>query len=504
MMRFFGPFFAMILAALCGPAPCAVSQDSVPAVPRTSSELPADRPAADSKEGQVYDVKDYGAAGDGVTDDTPAFARAVEAATAAHGTVQIPAGTYLATIFVTKGGITIQGTGKDATIIKAPTTTAATRVVAVANADGTTIKDLAIDGNKAERSDKKPIDYSLLLFKSNDCTVENVRVTNAERIGIGISASKRTRLFHCDVDGSGWQNITTLNNNAGGCEGTVISNCRSTNPGYDCVQVTAVGAVTVANCYLASSPFGGIYVATGARNVTLRNNTISRCYAGIDMSWGTAGGATGGPDSSEGNVIAGNHITQCESGGIGTGSNGTVITNNSVSDTGAGARTTYTLLGQHTAIVSGGRGYTVGDILNFVGGRCVKASQVQVTAVGAGGGVTSITLPSRATSYYLGVYTATPPNPVSVKGGSGSGATFATTWNARRLDYAGIAVVDAANVAITNNRSGNSPGNTAQRYGIALLRVFTSPSHLTISGNTLSGNAVASVSPVMRPGGRLP
>jgi hypothetical protein len=459
---------------------------------------------AEGKAGRVFDVKTYGAKGDGVTDDTSAFARATAAAAAVRGTVQIPAGTYLATVAVTTGGVTIQGAGKGASIIKTPDATAATRVIAVANSDRATIRDLTIDGNKTERSDKKPVGYGLLLYQSNNCLVENVRVINADQIGIGVSAGKRTRISDCEVDGSGWQNITTLNNKAGGCEGTVISNCRSTNPGYDCIQVTAVGAVTVANCYLTGSPFGGIYVATGARDVTLRNNSISRCYCGIDMSWGTAGGRTGGPDSSEGNVIADNHITQCESGGIGTASNGTVITNNSVLDTGAGARTTYTLLGQHTAIVSGGRGYTVGDILTFVGGRCIRPAQVQVTAVGAGGTVTSITLSNRATCYYLGVYTMPPANAVSVKSASGTGATLATTWDARRLDYAGIAVVDAANVAITNNRSGNSPGNTAQRYGIALLRVFTNPSHVTMSGNTLSGNAVASVSPVMQAGGRSP
>src|SRR5262249_53329492 len=142
--------------------------------------------------------------------------------------------------------------------------------------------------------------------------------------------------------------------------------------------------------------------------------------------------------------------------------------------------------------------------LTFVGGRCIKPGQVQVTAVGAGGAVTSITLPSRTTSYYLGAYTAPPPNPISVKGGNGIGASFVTTWNSRALKYAGIAVVDAANVAITNNKSGNSPGNKGQRYGVALLSQFIAPSHLMMSGNTLSCNAVASVSPVMRAGGRAP
>ena len=46
-----------------------------------------------------------------------------------------------------------------------------------------------------------------------------------------------------------------LGNKGGGCEGTVISRCHATNPGYDDIQITAVGAVTAENCYLADGPF---------------------------------------------------------------------------------------------------------------------------------------------------------------------------------------------------------------------------------------------------------
>ncbi|MFZ3376199.1 MAG: glycosyl hydrolase family 28-related protein, partial [Chthoniobacterales bacterium] len=161
--------------------------------PVNGTSTPANSTASD-KEGQVFDPKAYGAVGDGVTDDTAAFAGVVAAATPARGIVQIPAGTYLATVAVTKGGITIQGAGKEATIIKAPNTAAAStagRVVVVAESDHTKIKDLTIDGNKSARSGKKPIVYSLLLYRSSDCVVENIRVINSEQIGLGLSTTKR-------------------------------------------------------------------------------------------------------------------------------------------------------------------------------------------------------------------------------------------------------------------------------------------------------------------------
>jgi hypothetical protein len=70
-----------------------------------------------------------------------------------------------------------------------------------------------------------------------------------------------------------------------------------------------------------------------------------------------------------------------------------------------------------TGIANGGTGYTVGNTLTVVGGTFTVACQVTVTTVSSG----VITGVSVATG---GSYTVAPTNPVSVTGGSGSGATF--------------------------------------------------------------------------------
>jgi hypothetical protein len=71
-------------------------------------------------------------------------------------------------------------------------------------------------------------------------------------------------------------------------------------------------------------------------------------------------------------------------------------------------------------ITNGGTGYTVGNVLTFVGGTFTVASQITVTSVSAGV-ITGIS------TTIGGIYTVPPTNPISVTGGSGSGATFTLT-----------------------------------------------------------------------------
>ena len=89
------------------------------------------------------------------------------------------------------------------------------------------------------------------------------------------------------------------------------------------------------------------------------------------------------------------------------------------------ARSASDTLRQHAtgvALNGGGPNYQVDDILTVVGGTFAVACQIRVLGIDKGNiNVVAIEMP--------GSYTAIPANPVSVTGGSGTGATFNIDWS---------------------------------------------------------------------------
>ena len=91
------------------------------------------------------------------------------------------------------------------------------------------------------------------------------------------------------------------------------------------------------------------------------------------------------------------------------------------------------------AVASGGLGYAVGDVITLAqaaqGSAPVGApAQVQVTATGGGGAITSavpIQDMINSTTMIAGSYFAIQPNPIAQgsTSGTGTGATFNATWN---------------------------------------------------------------------------
>ncbi len=88
-----------------------------------------------------------------------------------------------------------------------------------------------------------------------------------------------------------------------------------------------------------------------------------------------------------------------------------------VTDNNRSKATGYTVAG-------GGTGYAVNDIIVFLGGTGEIQTNAIVTAVDMAGAITSISIRAK------GEYKVVPTNPVSISGGTGTGATFTLTWTA--------------------------------------------------------------------------
>lgn len=74
-------------------------------------------------------------------------------------------------------------------------------------------------------------------------------------------------------------------------------------------------------------------------------------------------------------------------------------------------------------VTAAGTGYVAGDTLSVVGGIGQITTELTVTTVDGGGGITGVTITN------AGQYDNAPANPVSVTGGAGSAATFTITFD---------------------------------------------------------------------------
>lgn len=112
----------------------------------------------------------------------------------------------------------------------------------------------------------------------------------------------------------------------------------------------------------------------------------------------------------------------------------------------AGASPFYPMQTNGFALHAGGSGYAAGNVLTLSGGSFTSAAQITVDTVSSG------VITAWHISSYGSNYTVVPSNPISVTGGSGSGATFDGVWNGAPLATT-ISSVGTNNIVV-----GSAPG----------------------------------------------
>ena len=138
-------------------------------------------------------VKDFGAKGDGVTDDTTAIHNAIMAAhNAGGGVVFLPAGTYRNTINGIRSNVHLIGAGIDATIIKQIDLTS-NHCIQFSDASNCSIQHLTIDGNREDCTAGHGIELSQ---ETVNILIDHVKIQNVHTYGIGLqrahNRAKRT------------------------------------------------------------------------------------------------------------------------------------------------------------------------------------------------------------------------------------------------------------------------------------------------------------------------
>lgn len=217
----------------------------------------------------LVSVKDYGARGDGVTDDAAAIQAALDSVPAGGGTVYLPPGDYRigTTLAITVSGTTFKGAGASASVLRLADGVKVSGVgipgpfSPVMNpadvVDGVTVSDLCLDGNHNANPSSG---YYYPLFAAQ---TSNLLFT-------------RNLVRNWPSDGFSASNGNTVNTNL------TVSYCRFDGNGRNGIHFGFVCTGLIDNCYVTDCPsqYWGAAAGNGIDVEVEGNNQNSVAWPG--------------------------------------------------------------------------------------------------------------------------------------------------------------------------------------------------------------------------------
>ena len=311
---------------------------------------------------QVLDVKtQYGAKGDGLTDDTSAIQRAVNAMAGKGGTVRVPSGTYL--VNAAAGGVLLGSNMtfrlESGAILKAIPTSQGYRILTVTGASNVNIVGGGtLQGERNEHTGSSSGTGVGLSIGNNahDVVVENLSSRDCWGDGFYINGTNATNVTLCNV-------VSDNNRRAGisitSVDGLIIRNSIFSNShgaiGECGLNIEpnggqAVNDVQILGCTFEDNLGPGLAVGVpctpNAPGVTIVSNIeIDGNTARNNGTGSLDGGLTGGMEISKcsgtaitnntciGNAADGIHLRACGTD-TSTGANASIVSGNTVSNNG--------------------------------------------------------------------------------------------------------------------------------------------------------------------------
>ena len=154
---------------------------------------------------EFVSVKDFGAVGDGVTDDTAAIQAALDYADTGSNsssvvTVFIPAGTYIHTGITIAGGVNVIGDGRTSTTLFLKNSTNPVQSVKLESSRAS-ISKVTIDGNRSNNSSGIGLnaDNSVAAGNSAFCYIEDLDIQNTAGTGCLVTNGNMAHLKNVSI-----------------------------------------------------------------------------------------------------------------------------------------------------------------------------------------------------------------------------------------------------------------------------------------------------------------
>lgn len=266
----------------------------------------------------AINVKNYGAIGDGIADDTNAIAMAI-AMLDTNGTLYFPKGTYVVTNIACVSNINIQGSGWGTVIKLRNGTPFQGNCFSVNGVTNVTIKDLQIDGNRLNNVSagaSKDSSYNGIHIKdSDDITITNVWSHSNGYHGCIMVNANRINISHSKFNDNGFR---PFHGHAHVYDSKFTNNiCFDNSKGF-------AGEVETGN--------DGIFFFDDIKNVIIHDNVITSSNSrGCIVIGGTVTGLLGSSDISViGNICTTNNTTIHGILLLGMNLNDCIIANNTI------------------------------------------------------------------------------------------------------------------------------------------------------------------------------
>ncbi len=279
----------------------------------------------DSKLEDIVSVKDFGATGDGSTDDAVAIQAAIDSVSSG-GIIFFPKGTYIiGTSLGIRSDNTLVGANRYDSVLK---TKAGTDITLINDGSAVNnricITDLGFNGNKANVSAGQIIN----LWKTEDFLVSNCRIVDSKGDAMIIRQCSYGQIVNNNIVSPDVHGISLTNTDAQGNDIQIIGNSIK-NPGASGINVSESNNVTVTGNSVrhTGSP------TNGYGGVRFANNT-TRCVAGNNAIQGMSRGIFVVTTAGAYNTIDGNVINDSGIQGILIQASYQLVTDNTVIDSG--------------------------------------------------------------------------------------------------------------------------------------------------------------------------